>query len=114
MTDIFKLLECYFARLHGMVGSGPFPSGDAGHLVGTDDMNPLLVQVASIVVKLTHRFDLLGEGLGVVRFGIQPIAVAVGLKFSLLLKIARHCERKSARRFPDAWPPRLTPAGSTQ
>ena len=46
MTDIFKLLECYFARLHGMVGSGPFPSGDAGHLVGTDDMNPLLVQVA--------------------------------------------------------------------
>ena len=31
MTDIFKLLECYFARLHGMVGSGPFPSGDAGH-----------------------------------------------------------------------------------
>jgi hypothetical protein len=45
-------------------------------------MEPLLVQVGRIVVERTHRFHLLGEGLGVFRFGIEPIAVAVGLKLS--------------------------------
>ena len=100
MANVLKCLKFHFSRLHRVVGSGPFPSRDTGHLVGTDEMNPLLVQVGGLVIELTDRFDLRGERLRVFRLRIEPIATAMGLKLGLLLRTARHCERKSSSQCP--------------
>jgi hypothetical protein len=57
-------------------------------------------QLRRLVVQLTHSFDLFAKGCGVIRVRIQPIPIAMGLKLSLLLKNAQHCEGKYFRQSP--------------
>ena len=73
-----------------MVAIGAFPSRNAGHLVSTDDVNPLNEQLRRLPVEIADDFDLLGKGVGVIGVSIEPVSTPMRLKFSFLLKNARH------------------------
>jgi hypothetical protein len=64
---------------------------DTGHLIRTHDVAPQGVQQRRIGIDGTNGFDLLSKGnrVGLLRFGIQPVAAAMGLKIGLLLKNGR-------------------------
>lgn len=73
VSNIFKLLGLRFARFHRPGGMEPLQRLDAGFLISTDQVHPLLIEFKGLVVQAADRPDLLPEGGFVRHLMIQPV-----------------------------------------
>lgn len=73
VSNLFKLLGLRFARFHRPGGMAPLQRLDAGFLISTDQVHPLLIEFKGLVVQAADRSDLLPEGGFVGHLMIQPV-----------------------------------------
>jgi hypothetical protein len=62
-----------------MVGIGPLPRWNPGHFIGTDHMDSLRKELRRLMVDIADVLNLISKGNGLLRIGIEPIAIAVRL-----------------------------------
>ena len=91
MALVLKLTSLDLIRLHRLGWCDPFQGLNAGHLITTYDMAAQRVQQRRVGIHGTDALDLLSKGDRISRFGlgIQPVAAAMRLQGSLILKSAR-------------------------
>ena len=87
---LFKLAPFHFARLPWLRGGDAVARLNARHLVAPDDVRAHGMQQRGIGVDRADGFDLLGEGLRVVSFGlgVEPGAAAMRLEIGRSLRSA--------------------------
>jgi len=81
MSDVFKFLPFDLSAGHGVGGISSFECLNR-HLIATHHMGSTSCQLGW--VQLTHGIDLLLKCATVFRFGIEPVAVAMGLEGGFL------------------------------
>ncbi len=81
MPLILKLASLHLPRLHRFGRGDAFERLNPRHLIGTQNVPAHRRQQRCIGIDRADRFDLLGEGLGLLGFGlgVKPIAAAMGL-----------------------------------
>lgn len=98
MPFIFEFLSLDMTRQHRQGRMKPLKGLDAGHLIGAYHMRPLRRKRGGRFIDLTDRADLFGQLRGIVGRWSEPVALAMGLQRTRLLKIGPLYGEKSARR----------------
>jgi hypothetical protein len=86
MPFLFAFLSFDMTGLHRQGRMQPLQGLDAGHLIGAHHMRPLRSQRWGSFIDLTDGADLLGQFGGVLRWGSEPVSLAMGLQRAHLLK----------------------------
>ena len=79
VADVLELLKFNFSGSHRQSGMGTLQCLDCGHLIGTDQMNTLLMQLGGCLIQVADYFNLRLEYNCVIGVSVEPIAIPVRL-----------------------------------